>query len=38
MDENIRVHRPNAGGDPWYQALFECSPQPMYIYDAETLE
>lgn len=23
--------------DPWYQALFEGNPQPVYIYDAENL-
>ncbi|MFD2271884.1 PAS domain-containing protein [Undibacterium arcticum] len=37
MDDNIQVDQLNTGTDPWYQALFECSPQPMYIYDAETL-
>lgn len=37
MDDNIQVDRPDTGTDSWYQALFECSPQPMYIYDAETL-
>jgi diguanylate cyclase (GGDEF)-like protein/PAS domain S-box-containing protein len=34
---NIQVNRANAATDPWYQALFETNPQPMYIYDAETL-
>jgi diguanylate cyclase (GGDEF)-like protein/PAS domain S-box-containing protein len=35
--KNIEVNQINAAADPWYQALFETNPQPMYIYDAETL-
>jgi diguanylate cyclase (GGDEF)-like protein/PAS domain S-box-containing protein len=35
--KTIEVNQTNAAGDPWYQALFEANPQPMYIYDAGTL-
>jgi diguanylate cyclase (GGDEF)-like protein/PAS domain S-box-containing protein len=35
--KNIEVNQINSEADPWYQALFEANPQPMYIYDAETL-
>jgi diguanylate cyclase (GGDEF)-like protein/PAS domain S-box-containing protein len=35
--KNIEVNQTNAVADPWYQALFEANPQPMYIYDAATL-
>jgi diguanylate cyclase (GGDEF)-like protein/PAS domain S-box-containing protein len=38
MMKNIEVDQVNAEADPWYQALFAANPQPMYIYDAETLE
>jgi diguanylate cyclase (GGDEF)-like protein/PAS domain S-box-containing protein len=35
--KNIEVNQSNADPAFWYQALFESNPQPMYIYDAETL-
>jgi diguanylate cyclase (GGDEF)-like protein/PAS domain S-box-containing protein len=37
MMDNINMDCVDAGISPWYQALFETNPLPMYIYDAETL-
>jgi diguanylate cyclase (GGDEF)-like protein/PAS domain S-box-containing protein len=33
----IDINQLDPAADPWYQALFESNPQPMYIYDADTL-
>jgi diguanylate cyclase (GGDEF)-like protein/PAS domain S-box-containing protein len=35
--DNINMDYVDTKTSPWYQALFETNPLPMYIYDAETL-
>src|ERR1700737_175446 len=37
MMDNINLDYVDTKTSPWYQALFETNPLPMYIYDAETL-
>src|SRR3979411_2565632 len=36
--DNINMDYVDTKTSPWYQALFETNPLPMYIYDAGTLK